>query len=462
MEGNGLSAGSFAVLWADNADMRTITRSALAVIATAAVVVGGVLPGPSQAAANPGRILGAGGVAWGPILMYNADGTYGVHLTANSFSSNTKGAEPNYKSMQPSQSNTNVIAFASNRDEDGMRIFTMKVDGSGIRKLTSRDGAVNAQGFSADDRGPVISPNGRQIAFISRRSGVMATPMNNAQDIFIVNSNGSGIRQVTVSQTDGRSDSYVRSVVWSPDGTKLAFRGTRLVLENGNQVMREVLGFIKPDGSEESHVVTNDCAGGAALDWRGSKVLYSYGGAVQGCQYNTDYLIRDVASGATTVVKAESLQGAPNGDGAARLSPDARRIAFTTRNPAGGVDPSVLVTIGIDGADRAAAAGQLEPGGWIWWAPGAAYAKPKSFTITPKQVLIKRGKTLQLIPMLKDAKGRALSRSGADWTWAPGSSSNAVITTTGKLITTKDTTPGVVIAQIGNGGLTAKVKITIT
>lgn len=443
--------------------MRAHLRPLIATLSAGALAASGiVLAGAAgQAATQPGRILGSGGVAWGPILMYNVDGTHGVHLTANTFSTNTKGTLPNYKSMQPSQSNTNVIAFASNRDEDGFRIFTMKVDGTGIRKITTRAGAANAQGFAADDLNPVISPNGRQIAFISRRSGVLATPTTNAQDLFVINTNGTGLRQVTVSQSDARSDSYVRSAVWSPDGTRLAFRGRRLVQENGTMAMREVLGIINVDGTNEVNVVTNDCAGGGVLDWRGSSILYSYGGAVQGCQYDTDYLVRNVASGATTTIKAASLQGAPNGAGAARLSLDGRRVAFTTRNGPGVPEPSALITVGIDGTDRVATPTQLEPGGWIWWSEGSAYGKPTSYRITPKQVTIKRGKSTQLTPLLKDGKGRILSRSGADWTWAAGTSSNAVITTTGRLITTKDTSPGTVVAQIANGGRTATVKITI-
>ena len=78
-------------------------------------------------------------------------------------------------------------------------IYTVRVDGSDLRKLTDD---------AAKDRGPRWSPDGKRIAFYSDRSGTY--------EIWTMDTEGGDLQQVT--KTTGRSLWFPD---WSPDGTKL-------------------------------------------------------------------------------------------------------------------------------------------------------------------------------------------------------------------------------------------------
>ena len=88
------------------------------------------------------------------------------------------------------------VAFEISEHED---IGIVRSDGTGLRQVTVGP---------AIDRGPRWSPDGRRIAFYSNRSGVYQN--------WIVNADGSGVRQLTASPK-GAID-----LSWSPDGQRIA------------------------------------------------------------------------------------------------------------------------------------------------------------------------------------------------------------------------------------------------
>jgi Tol biopolymer transport system component len=72
---------------------------------------------------------------------------------------------------------------------------------------------INLTRSAADDTFPVVSPNGRHVAFISDRDGGVLR-------LYIVGSDGRGLAQVSSAlRTD---QSLLRQVAWSPDGKRLA------------------------------------------------------------------------------------------------------------------------------------------------------------------------------------------------------------------------------------------------
>ncbi len=90
--------------------------------------------------------------------------------------------------------NGDWIVFTNN----GNGLWVMKPDGSNPHAITS-----------SDDIDPTWSPDGSMIAFASSRAG--------KRQLFVMNADGSNIRQVTdLKDMGGRSS-------WSPDGTRLAF-----------------------------------------------------------------------------------------------------------------------------------------------------------------------------------------------------------------------------------------------
>jgi len=84
-------------------------------------------------------------------------------------------------------------------------VYVMRVDGSGLRKLTDDE---------AKDRNPVWSPDGQQAAFYSNRSGFY--------EIWTVNRDGSGLRRRTATASDKTERGTLLFPVWSPDGHAIA------------------------------------------------------------------------------------------------------------------------------------------------------------------------------------------------------------------------------------------------
>ncbi|MDQ5871632.1 MAG: hypothetical protein M3547_05440, partial [Acidobacteriota bacterium] len=91
------------------------------------------------------------------------------------------------------------IAFASRgRQED---IFVMRSDGTGIRQLTND---------RFKDRAPAFSPDGKRIAFYSNRA--------RRYEIWAIAPDGSGLTQLTRGVGDGANTPH-----WSPDASQIAF-----------------------------------------------------------------------------------------------------------------------------------------------------------------------------------------------------------------------------------------------
>ncbi|MFN2399004.1 MAG: hypothetical protein ABR543_10265 [Gemmatimonadaceae bacterium] len=126
------------------------------------------------------------------IYVMNADGTNPVRLTTNT----AYDADP---AWSPDGSR---IAFRSLRDGNP-EIYVMNADGSGVAARLTNNVVNDAQ--------PAWSPDRTKIAF-SR-----GDPCCSINFIFVMNSDGSGLTQLTRSFSDDTDPT------WSPDGRKIAF-----------------------------------------------------------------------------------------------------------------------------------------------------------------------------------------------------------------------------------------------
>jgi Tol biopolymer transport system component len=128
----------------------------------------------------------------------------------------------------PSRSN-GKIAFV--RDGD---IYSIKPDGTNLRRLTFN---------SAEDNYPAWSPDGRKIAYLSE------IPLNGGQALMkIMNADGSGQRIVTPIDFNLSTPNFCGerfALDWSPDGTKIVFQ------EFGNIVTVNI------DGTSRQTVTTS-------------------------------------------------------------------------------------------------------------------------------------------------------------------------------------------------------------
>lgn len=112
-------------------------------------------------------------------------------------------------------SNQIVYSRAEGADSD---IVVMNLDGSGLRRLTPKNRAI--------DVSPVPTLDGSRIAFCSNRGG--------SPQIYVMNSDGSNVRRVSFG-----ASSYCTSPAWSPDGNKIAFvcradRGFNIFVSNSD------------------------------------------------------------------------------------------------------------------------------------------------------------------------------------------------------------------------------------
>src|ERR1700737_3555863 len=93
------------------------------------------------------------------------------------------------------------ISFAS-PISGSQQVYTMNPDGSGVKQLTSS--ATGANSVNSD-----WSPDGEQIVFDSDRTGAI--------EVFTMRSDGSDVHQVT------HMGGFTVGPSWSPDGRRLVF-----------------------------------------------------------------------------------------------------------------------------------------------------------------------------------------------------------------------------------------------
>jgi TolB protein len=126
------------------------------------------------------------------IYVMHADGAAQRHLGSTSSSDVNPQWSPDGK----------TILFRTRRDGND-EIYAMNADGSDPRNLTDDPGRDG-------DGGSLWSPDGRTIAFTTNRDG------NN--EIYVMDSDGSHSRRLTRSP----EDEWLLG--WSPDGRRIAFQ----------------------------------------------------------------------------------------------------------------------------------------------------------------------------------------------------------------------------------------------
>ena len=121
------------------------------------------------------------------------------------------------------------LVFIRSHPNGEVGLFVVGVNGSDLHRLVPAGVLVEPPIFFAGS----WSPNGDEILFVAR-----ASP-DRLPTIWIVNANGGGMHQLTISPACGGAASNLNSTAclypsWSPDGTKIIFTRVEAGQEHGN------------------------------------------------------------------------------------------------------------------------------------------------------------------------------------------------------------------------------------
>lgn len=223
------------------------------------------------------------------------------------------------------------LVLVSTRDGD-YAIYELNADGGAQRRLTeneSNDQSTASLFFQVD---PSWSPDGKHIAFSSRRRGSF--------DIYVMNADGTGTRRLTSTREDDNHPT------WSDDGDRIAFaRG-------------EDIYVMDRDGSAQ-HLISDEAVAEGEPAWAPGGQWIAYVRRAPGTSVQELWLMRPDGSERRRLTRLGAKSTYP------AWSPDGGHIAFASNAVEPLYDIFVL-TLGTKGVRRLTRSGpDFEPA----WSP---------------------------------------------------------------------------------------------
>ena len=253
------------------------------------------------------------------------------------------------------------IAFVSDRDGGDLDIWTMRPNGSQQVNLTADS--------DAEDVTPSWRPDGRKVAFMSDR--VTAANPEADFEIFVMNADGSALRQVTSNALDDEVPS------WSPDGRKIVFQ--RDFDPVRGQVDYDLL-TMRADGTRERNLTNSPGILETDADWspNGRRIAFV-------SDRDGDGEIYTMAPDGSRVRQLTFNDGPF--DSALSWSPDGSKIAFDTDRHATEETPFQveIYTMRANGADQTRLTFDVLTDNFPTWSPDGAKIAFTSFRLAPDE-----------------------------------------------------------------------------
>ncbi|HET9364025.1 MAG TPA: hypothetical protein VFP71_03460, partial [Candidatus Angelobacter sp.] len=235
-----------------------------------------------------------------------------------------------------------AIAFSSAAALDGSsgsisteNIWLANADGSGTTPLTRLTNGA----FAVDNL--VWSPDGSKLAFISSRAldGSDALNTNSTFNLWVMNADGSGAAPLTrLTNTSGQG---VLDLAWSPDGRRIAFDSDR-VLDGSDAASANGTSnvwVVNSDGTGAAIPLTHFTVANAELPvWSpdGSRIAFTSSGALDGSDAGFAVNIWVMNADGSSATPVTRLTAAFSSNPA--FSPDGSKLAFLSSRELDGSD----------------------------------------------------------------------------------------------------------------------------
>jgi Tol biopolymer transport system component len=216
-------------------------------------------------------------------------------------------------------------------------LFVVNADGTGLRDLTR----ATCSGQCRTNEEPAWSPNGKRIAFVRTLGPSPANVRPPATvGIFLMNVDGTHVQQVTQRRPSSGTEDHAPS--WSPDGKRIAFmRANNTVKPPGASVIY----VMNADGTHAGVIrtISHRWPGAGAPAWSpdGTRILYSTACWFGDCgPPRTGAQLFTIRPDGTSFHQVTHLSGNVE---SGRWSPDGRQIVFA-RNTRVGPSGDVYTT----------------------------------------------------------------------------------------------------------------------
>jgi TolB protein len=205
------------------------------------------------------------------------------------------------------------LAFASSRDGD-YAIYGVGAEGGREVRLTKGNGDPSTPGGLLFAVEPAWSPDGRLIAFASRRDGV--------SHIYVMRADGTNVRQVTKGKLEDDGPA------WAPDGRRIVFSRERAL-------------YVVPSAGGPARRLRRGDAGDAGNPtWSPDGKVIAYDYRRPGFGSREVWVVGADGDRPRQLTKFDVLSTLPS------WSPDGSRLAFQSNLRGGHVE---IYTIGRDG-----------------------------------------------------------------------------------------------------------------